>query len=105
MQFSHKDAGGAGRTEGWLLKSLRVHGGQLHRGQDAADRLGHPSGDVALAWLLSQPAATAPIVGPRAQEQLHALVRALDVELDIPTRIPLDEFLPGSRSATEEYAW
>ncbi len=55
MQFLRKDAGGAGRAEGWALKSPRVHRGQIHHNQDLADRLGHQSGDVALAWLLRNP--------------------------------------------------
>ena len=56
------------------------------------------SGDVARAWLLSQPAVTAPIIGPRTQEQL----RALDVEVDEPTLIRLHEFVPGRRTARED---
>lgn len=98
MQLSRKDAGGAGRAESGALKSLRVHRGQIHHDQDLADRLGHQSGDVALAWLLSQPAVTAPIIGPRTQEQL----RALDVEVDEPTLIRLHEVVPGRRTALED---
>ena len=50
--------------------------------EDFADELGLEPGDVALAWLLHQPAVTAPIVGPRTMEQLKSAERALDVELD-----------------------
>ena len=74
MQFLRKDAGGARRAEG------------------------RAAGDVARAWLLSQPAVTAPIIGPRTEEQL----RALDVELDEPTLIRLHEFVPGCRTALED---
>ena len=105
MQFLRKDAGGARRAEGRALKSLRVHRDQIQQYEVLADRLGHQPGDVALAWLLSQPAVTAPIIGPRTQEQLDAAPRALDVELDEPTLIRLHEFFPGRRTAPEDCAW
>ena len=73
--------------------------------EDFADELGHEPGDVALAWLLHQPAVTAPIVGPRTQEQLDAAVRALDVDLDDKALARLDEIFPGYRTAPEHYAW
>ncbi len=76
MEFLRKDAGGARRAEG--------------RAQQ--------SGDVAHACLLSQPAVTAPVIGPRTQEQL----RALDVEVDEPTLIRLHEVVPGRRTARED---
>jgi aryl-alcohol dehydrogenase-like predicted oxidoreductase len=89
----------------WALKSLRVHRGLIHHDQDLADPLGHQSGDVALAWLPTQPAVTAPIIGARTQEQLDAALRAPDVELAEPTRIRLHEFFPGCRTSCEDYTW
>ncbi len=74
MQFLRKDAGGARRAEG------------------------RAAGDVARAWLPSQPAVTAPIIGPRTEERL----RALDVEVDEPTLIRLHEVVPGRRTALED---
>ncbi len=105
MQFLRMEAGGTHRAEGRAHRSLRVRRGQLHPDEDLADRLGHPSGDVALAWLLAQPAATAPIIGPRTQEQPDAALGALDVELDEPTRIRLHEFVPGCRTVLEDCGW
>ena len=76
MEFLRKDAGGARRAEVGTQQS----------------------GDVARAWLLSQPAVTAPIIGPRTEEKL----RALDVEVDEPTLIRLHEVVPGCRTARED---
>jgi Aldo/keto reductase family len=45
------------------------------------DELGEQPADVALAWLLHQPAVTAPIIGPRTLDQLTASQRALEVDL------------------------
>ena len=84
---------------------LEAHRDQIQQYEDLADELGHPPGDVALAWLLAQPAVTAPIIGPRTQEQLDAALRALDVELDDKTLTRLDEIFPGHRTAPEDYAW
>jgi aryl-alcohol dehydrogenase-like predicted oxidoreductase len=43
---------------------------------------GITSAEVALAWLLSKPAVTAPIVGATKLEHLDTAIRALDVKLD-----------------------
>ena len=67
--------------------------------------MGQDPGDVALAWLLHQPAVTAPIVGPRTRDQLGAALRALDLELDAGALQRLDVIFPGHRTAPEEYAW
>ena len=53
----------------------------------------------------SEPAVTAPIIGPRTVEQLDGALRALDVELDEKTLSRLDEIFPGHRTAPEDYAW
>ncbi|MEJ2184438.1 MAG: aldo/keto reductase [Gemmatimonadota bacterium] len=47
----------------------------------ATDR-GVSAAEVSLAWLLSKPAVTAPIVGATRLEHLDAAVRAVDLELD-----------------------
>lgn len=62
--------------------------------------------DVALAWLLHQPAVTAPIIGPRTQDQLDGAVRALEVKLSSEQLAKLDEIFPGpGGAAPEAYAW
>jgi aryl-alcohol dehydrogenase-like predicted oxidoreductase len=69
-------------------------------------QLGLPPADVALAWLLHQPAVTAPIVGPRTVEQLDGALRALTIKLAEDTLKNLDEVCPGPGGpAPEAYAW
>ena len=68
--------------------------------------LGEKEADVALAWLLANPAVTAPIIGPRTIEQLDGAIRAVEIDLpqDVMTR--LDEIFPGpGGAAPEAYAW
>ncbi|PJF44707.1 MAG: aldo/keto reductase [Phototrophicales bacterium] len=68
--------------------------------------LGHAPADVALAWLLHQPAVTAPIVGPRTLEQFQENLRALEIVLDEEALARLDEIWPGPGGpAPEAYAW
>ncbi len=80
---------------------------QLERWEKFCADLGEQPTAVALAWLLHQPAVTAPIVGPRTLEQLEgASLRAIDLKLDDDTRKTLDEIFPGpGNQAPEAYAW
>jgi aryl-alcohol dehydrogenase-like predicted oxidoreductase len=100
-----KGHAGVRRAEGRSLDTLGKHREQLIQYEAFADELGHEPGDVALAWLLHQPAVTAPIVGPRTRDQLDAALRAVDLALDPGALQRLDEIFPGYRTAPEEYAW
>jgi aryl-alcohol dehydrogenase-like predicted oxidoreductase len=93
------------RTQGRALETLNTHRDQIRLYEDLADELGLEPADLGLAWLLAQPAVTAPIIGPRTREQLDAALRALDVSLDEPTLNRLDEIFPGHKTAPEDYAW
>jgi len=82
-----------------------------HRPQLAAyeafcRELGHAPAEVALAWLLHQPAVTAPIIGPRTMEQFEAALRALEIPLSGEVLSRLDAIWPGpGGEAPEAYAW
>jgi aryl-alcohol dehydrogenase-like predicted oxidoreductase len=96
---------GVRRTAGRSLETLNKHRSQIGQYEDFARDLAREPGDVALAWLLHQPAVTAPVVGPRTQDQLDSALRALDLELEPGALQRLDEIFPGYRTAPEEYAW
>ncbi len=98
------DEGGR-RAEGRVGEQLEKRRPQIQAFEDFASELGHAPGDLALAWLLHQPAVTAPIVGPRTQEQLDAALRAVEVDLDDDSLARLDEIFPGHKTAPEDYAW
>lgn len=79
---------------------------QLERYEALCRDIAAAPGDVALAWLLAQPAVTAPIIGPRTTEQLHDAIRALELTLSAETLRSLDDIFPGpGGSAPEAYAW
>ena len=74
--------------------------------EDLCDELGEHPADVGLAWLLHQPAVTAPIIGPRTMEQLDGSLRALKIRLTKDVLARLDEIFPGPGGpAPEAYAW
>ncbi|HSS09213.1 MAG TPA: aldo/keto reductase [Acidimicrobiales bacterium] len=79
---------------------------QLEDWEKLCAELGEQPATVALAWLLAQPAVTAPIVGPRTVEQLTDSSRALDVALSDDVLTRLDALFPGPGGpAPEAYAW
>ena len=70
------------------------------------EKRGVDPADVALAWVLSTPVVTCPIVGPRTQEQLEDSVRALNLKLKPEDLAELDTIFPGpGGEAPEAYAW
>ena len=100
-----KEQEGKRRLEGKVSELLEKNRAAIGQYEDFCAELGHEPGDVGLAWLLHQPAVTAPIVGPRTLGQLDAAVRALTVSLDAASLTRLDEIFPGRRPAPEHYAW
>ena len=96
----HRSSGGRASD------SLEVHRPAIEAWEAFCDERGEAPGDVALAWLLHQPAVTAPIVGPRTIGQLDSALRALDVALDEAALARIDEIFPGpGGAAPEAYAW
>ncbi len=63
----------------------------LDRVLELARRRGVAPATIALAWVLHQPAVTAPIVGASRVEQLNDALGAVDVELDEKERAFLEE--------------
>ncbi|GAA0969017.1 aldo/keto reductase [Actinocorallia libanotica] len=62
-------------------------------------------GEVGLAWLLTRPGITGPIVGPRTLEQLESGLRAAALELSPEVLEKLEEIFPGPGPSPEAFAW
>ncbi|MFB9517891.1 aldo/keto reductase [Streptomyces purpureus] len=73
--------------------------------EDLLDKHGLAPGEAALAWLLTRPGVTGPIVGPRTPEQLDGALRALELELSDEVLAGLDEIFPGPGPSPEAFAW
>lgn len=88
-----------------MVKQLEKHRDRIEQYEKFCDELGEDPAYVALAWLLTRPAVTAPIIGPRTLEQLDGSMRTLEITLDEQALARLDEIFPGHRTAPEDYAW
>jgi aryl-alcohol dehydrogenase-like predicted oxidoreductase len=85
---------------------LEEHRAQVEEYEAYCQELGERPSEVALAWLLRQPAVTAPILGPRTMEQFEQSLRALELSLDDKALDRLDQIWPGPGGpAPEGYAW
>ena len=87
-------------------KDVAANRDKLEKYEALCRELGHPPGEVALAWLLHNPIVTAPIIGPRTLEQFESAVRATEIVLDQDALKKLDEIFPGpGGEAPYAYAW
>ncbi len=100
------NASGARRTSELALKRLEKHRDKLAAYESLAAELGEKPADIALAWLLNNPAVTSPIIGPRTLEQFEGSLRALEITLPDEILQRLDEIWPGpGGEAPQAYAW
>jgi aryl-alcohol dehydrogenase-like predicted oxidoreductase len=94
------------RAEKDTQKEIEEKRPQLEKWEAFCKEVGEKPADVALAWLLANPAVTAPIIGPRTLDQLTGSLRALEIKLDEEAMKKLDEIWPGpGGEAPEAYAW
>ncbi|WP_345044537.1 aldo/keto reductase [Streptomyces sannanensis] len=78
---------------------------QVQAYEDLLDKHGLEPGEVALAWLLTRPGVTGPIIGPRTPEQLDSALRAVELGLPEELLTELDEIFPGPGPSPEAFAW
>jgi aryl-alcohol dehydrogenase-like predicted oxidoreductase len=96
-----------GRRSGkWEQEDFEKQRPKIEAYESYCKEIGEKPADVALAWLLHNPAVTAPIIGPRTMEQLEGSLHPLDVKLSEENLKKLDEIFPGpGGEAPEAYAW
>ena len=94
------------RADQDVQREVQKHRPALEAFERLCQELGERPADVALAWLLHQPAVTAPIIGPRTLEQLVDTMRVMNLTLGKETLKQLDDLFPGPGGpAPEAYAW
>jgi aryl-alcohol dehydrogenase-like predicted oxidoreductase len=94
------------RDSEWAKRDREKHASALARYDGLCKELGHEPADVAIAWLLANPAVTAPIIGPRTRDQLVGSLNAFEIKLDAAVMKKIDEIFPGpGGTAPEAYAW
>lgn len=94
------------RADEDLKKEIEKYRPKLEAYETFCQSMGEQPADVALAWLLHQPAVTSPIIGPRTMNQLNGAMRALALTLSADQLKRLDAIFPGpGGTAPEAYAW
>ncbi len=87
-------------------KNIEKYRPQLQQYETLCADLGEQPADVAISWLLNNPAVTAPIIGPRTMEQLLDSLHAFEIKLTDDILARLDLIWPGpGGQAPEAYAW
>jgi aryl-alcohol dehydrogenase-like predicted oxidoreductase len=100
-----KERDGSRRYAGRAAEEIERRRPQLEQYEDLCAEVGEEPATVALAWLLSRPEVTAPIIGPRLADHFTGAVRAVDLTLDEKVLARLDELFPGYKTSPEAYAW
>lgn len=87
-------------------ENFQKHKQQLESFAKLAAEMGEAQDTIALAWLLSNPTVTAPIIGPRTLQQFEDSLRVFEVKMTDDVLKQLDEIFPGPGGpAPEAYSW
>jgi aryl-alcohol dehydrogenase-like predicted oxidoreductase len=94
------------RGEEGVSKEMEEYTTQLNQYEEFCQQMGEIPANVALAWLLTNPVVTAPIIGPRTLDQLTESLRAVEIKFSPEQLTKLDEIWPGpGGEAPEAFAW
>jgi len=93
------------RADKHVQDTIEKNREKLEKWEGLCREIGERPADVALSWLLHQKVVTAPIIGPRTNEQLDESLRAVEIKLSTETLVKLDEIFPGYKTSPEHYAW
>jgi aryl-alcohol dehydrogenase-like predicted oxidoreductase len=102
-----REGGGARTSTGRSAAGLANPAvrGQVEAYEALCGKHGLDPGEVGLAWLLSRPGVTGPIVGPRTPEHLESALRAAESTLTPEFLADLDAIFPAAGPAPESFAW
>lgn len=78
---------------------------QLEKYEAMCAEIGESPADVAIAWLLQNPAVTSVVIGPSSVEQFEKTLHSIDIELHNDFIKQLDDIFPGYEEAPQAYSW
>ncbi|MBE0410304.1 MAG: aldo/keto reductase [Anaerolineales bacterium] len=94
------------RSSERIQRLLEKHRKQLKLYETFCKEFGEHPSNIALAWLLHNPAVTAPIIGPRTEEQLERSIKSVEIVLSDDNMVQLNDIWPGpGGEAPEAFAW
>ncbi|MFG2130887.1 aldo/keto reductase [Streptomyces sp. NPDC048751] len=91
-------------AQGRAVPALKEHEQRIESYENLCREIGEPPARVGLAWVLSRPGVTSPVIGPRTDEQLDGALAALGLRLGPDVLSRLDELFPGPGGEAPE-AW
>lgn len=100
-----KNQEGQRRYGDWTKHLLETKRDAFAAWEDFCEAKGVAPGDAALAWTLTRPFVSAPIIGPRTMAQLEGAVKALEITFSDEELAKIDEIFPGFKTSPEHYAW
>lgn len=94
------------RARQGMDKRIEANRTRIEEWESHCREIGQAPAAVALAWLLRNPAVTAPIIGPRTVQQLEETLPVVDLTLDAESLEKIDAIFPGpGGEAPRNYAW
>jgi NDP-hexose 2,3-enoyl reductase len=102
------DGTAAKTAQGRAEQALPVHRDAITAYEKLCADLGADPAETALAWVLSRPGITAPVIGPRSLTQLDGALQALDLTLSDEVLTELDRLFPpigNGGPGPEAWAW
>ena len=94
------------RSSDSIKKKIEEHADQLRTYEAFCDEIGEEPANVALAWLMTNPQVSAPIIGPRTLDQLDDSLKSLEISFSDEQLVKLTGIWPGpGGEAPEAYAW
>jgi len=100
-----KNLGEGRRNTDELINKLKINREQIEKWENFCDDFGEDPANTALAWLLSQPGITSPIIGPRTLQQLETSLRTLEINFDAESLSKLDVIFPPAGESPQYYSW
>lgn len=95
-------------AQGRAAQALDRHREAVTSYEKLCDSLGLAPAEVGLAWVMSRPGVTAPVIGPRDLAQLDSALRALELRLSDEVLAELDILFPpvgNGGPGPEAWAW
>ncbi|MFJ1804306.1 MULTISPECIES: aldo/keto reductase [unclassified Streptomyces] len=94
--------------QGRAAEAMELHRDAIAAYEKLCAEIDAEPAEVGLAWVMSRPGVTAPVVGPRSVEQLDSAVRAMDLRLSDDVLKRLDALFPPvgkGGPGPEAWAW
>ena len=95
-------------AQGRAMQALEAHRDAVAGYEKLCAGIGADPAEVGMAWVMSRPGVTAPVIGPRSIGQLEGALGALDLNLTDELLAGIDQLFPplgNGGPGPEAWAW